>query len=221
MSLSGLFVQALNGLAAASTLFLLASGLSLIFGVTRIVNFAHGSLYMLGAYMAWTLTSRLQGVFGFWLAVFASAIAIGVVGMLIELAIMRRIYRAPELIQLLATFALTLVIKDMTLAVWGAEDLLGPRAPGLSGAISILDRRIPQYDLALIASGPLVLLGLQLLLTRTRWGILVRAATQDREMVAALGVNQTVLFTSIFALGAGLAGLGGALQPSLRASPWI
>ena len=212
MSLSGLFVQALNGLAAASTLFLLASGLSLIFGVTRIVNFAHGSLYMLGAYMAWTLTSRLQGVFGFWLAVFASAIAIGVVGMLIELAIMRRIYRAPELIQLLATFALTLVIKDMTLAVWGAEDLLGPRAPGLSGAISILDRRIPQYDLALIASGPLVLLGLQLLLTRTRWGILVRAATQDREMVAALGVNQTVLFTSIFALGAGLAGLGGALQ---------
>ena len=212
MSLSALFVQALNGLAAASTLFLLASGLSLIFGVTRIVNFAHGSLYMLGAYVAWSLTSRLQGVSGFWLAVFASAVAIGVVGMLIELAIMRRIYRAPELFQLLATFALTLIIKDVTLAVWGAEDLLGPRAPGLSGAISILDRRIPQYDLALIASGPLVLLGLQLLLTRTRWGILVRAATQDREMVAALGVNQTILFTSVFALGAGLAGLGGALQ---------
>lgn len=212
MSLSGLFVQALNGLAAASTLFLLASGLSLIFGVTRIVNFAHGALYMLGAYVAWSLTDRLQGAFGFWFAILASAATIGVVGMLIELTILRRIYRAPELFQLLATFALTLVIKDATLAIWGAEDLLGPRAPGLAGAITILGRRVPQYDLALIASGPIVLLALQLLLTRTRWGVLVRAATQDREMVAALGVNQAVLFTSVFALGAALAGLGGALQ---------
>ncbi|MCB1535846.1 MAG: ABC transporter permease [Rhodoblastus sp.] len=212
MSLSGLFVQALNGLAAASTLFLLASGLSLIFGVTRIVNFAHGSLYMLGAYVAWSLTDRLQGVFGFWFAILASATAIGVVGMIVELTILRRIYRAPELFQLLATFALTLVIKDATLALWGAEDLLGPRAPGLAGAITILGRRVPEYDLALIASGPIVLLALQLLLTRTRWGVLVRAATQDREMVAALGVNQAVLFTSVFALGAALAGLGGALQ---------
>ncbi|MCB1541287.1 MAG: ABC transporter permease [Rhodoblastus sp.] len=212
MSLSGLFVQALNGLAAASTLFLLASGLSLIFGVTRIVNFAHGSFYMLGAYVAWSLTDRLQGALGFWFAIVVSAAAIGVIGMIVELAIMRRIYRAPELFQLLATFALTLVIKDATLALWGAEDLLGPRAPGLAGAITILDRRVPQYDLALIASGPLVLLALQLLLTRTRWGVLVRAATQDRQMVAALGVNQAVLFTSVFALGAALAGLGGALQ---------
>ena len=212
MSLSGLFVQALNGLAAASTLFLLASGLSLIFGVTRIVNFAHGSFYMLGAYVAWSLTDRLQGAIGFWFSILAGAAAIGVIGMIVELTIMRRIYRAPELFQLLATFALTLVIKDATLALWGAEDLLGPRAPGLAGAITILDRRVPQYDLALIASGPLVLLALQLLLTRTRWGVLVRAATQDRQMVAALGVNQAVLFTSVFALGAALAGLGGALQ---------
>ncbi|HMN70958.1 MAG TPA: ABC transporter permease [Rhodoblastus sp.] len=212
MSLSGLFVQALNGLATASTLFLLASGLSLIFGVTRIVNFAHGSLYMIGAYVAWSLTEHLQGAFGFWFAILASAITVGVLGALIELTILRRIYRAPELFQLLATFALTLVIKDVALFIWGAEDLLGPRAPGLSGAISILDRRVPQYDLALIAAGPLVLIALHLLLTRTRWGVLVRAATQDREMVAALGVNQTLLFTSVFAIGAALAGLGGALQ---------
>ncbi len=212
MSLSGLLVQALNGLAAASTLFLLASGLSLIFGVTRIVNFAHGSFYMLGAYVAWSLSQRLQGPFGFWVAVFGSAAAIGVVGLAVEFLILRRIYRAPELFQLLATFALTLVVKDAALAIWGAEDLLGPRAPGLAGAVSILDRRIPEYDLVLIVSGPLVLIALQLLLTRTRWGILVRAATQDREMVSALGVNQTVLFTSVFALGAALAGLGGALQ---------
>ncbi len=212
MSLSGLFVQALNGLAAASTLFLLAAGLSLIFGVTRIVNFAHGSLYMIGAYVAWSLTERLQGALGFWFAIAASAIVVGIIGALLELTILRRIYRAPELFQLLATFALTLIIKDVALFVWGAEDLLGPRAPGLSGALTILDRRVPQYDLALIAAGPLVLIALHLLLTRTRWGILVRAATQDREMVAALGVNQTLLFTSVFAIGAALAGLGGALQ---------
>ena len=212
MSFSALVVQGLNGLAAASTLFLLAAGLSLIFGVTRIVNFAHGSLYMLGAYIAWSLATRLQGVFGFWSAILISAIATGAIGMIAEMTIMRRIYRAPELFQLLATFALTLVIKDAALAIWGAEDLLGPRAPGLSGAITLLDRRILEYDIALIVSGPIVLICLQLLLTRTRWGVLVRAATQDREMVAALGVNQTILFTSVFALGAALAGLGGALQ---------
>lgn len=212
MSLSALVVQGLNGLAAASTLFLLASGLSLIFGVTRIVNFAHGSLYMLGAYIAWSLATRLSGAVGFWSAILLSAIATGVIGMIAEMTIMRRIYRAPELFQLLATFALTLVIKDAALAIWGAEDLLGPRAPGLTGAITLLDRRIPQYDIALIVCGPIVLIALQLLLTRTRWGVLVRAATQDREMVGALGVNQTILFTSVFALGAALAGLGGALQ---------
>lgn len=212
MSLSGLLVQALNGLAAASTLFLLACGLSLIFGVTRIVNFAHGSLYMLGAYVAWSLTDRWHGALGFWGAIVVASLAVGAIGVAIELLILRRIYRAPELFQLLATFALTLVIKDAALAIWGAEDLLGPRAPGLSGAITILDRRVPQYDLALVAAGPIVLIALHLLLTRTRWGVLVRAATQDREMVGALGVNQSLLFTSVFALGAALAGLGGALQ---------
>lgn len=212
MSLSGLLVQALNGLAAASTLFLLACGLSLIFGVTRIVNFAHGSLYMLGAYVAWSLTDRLHGALGFWGAMLATALMVGAIGTLIEFVILRRIYRAPELFQLLATFALTLVIKDAALAIWGAEDLLGPRAPGLAGAVTVLGRRVPEYDFALIAAGPLVLAGLHLLLTRTRWGVLVRAATQDREMVGALGVNQSLLFTSVFALGAALAGLGGALQ---------
>jgi branched-chain amino acid transport system permease protein len=212
MTLSGLLVQSLNGLATASTLFLLAAGLSLIFGVTRIVNFAHGSLYMLGAYIAWSLTERLAGAFGFWTSMAISALAVGAIGALIELLLLRRIYRAPELFQLLATFALTLIARDVVLRIWGSEDLLGPRAPGLSGSVAVLGRLVPQYDFALIIIGPVVLLALQLLLTRTRWGVLVRAATQDREMVGALGVNQSVLFTSVFALGAALAGLGGALQ---------
>jgi branched-chain amino acid transport system permease protein len=125
---------------------------------------------------------------------------------------LRRIYRAPELFQLLATFALVLIINDSALWLWGPEDLLGPRAPGLTGAVEILGRHLPSYDLFLIFVGPAVLLVLYVLLARTRFGRLVRAATQDREMVGALGVNQAVLFTAVFALGAGLAGLGGALQ---------
>ena len=212
MTLSGLLAQLINGLSAASTLFLLAVGLSLIFGVTRIVNFAHGSLYMLGSYVAWSLTNRLEGAFGFWGSILLTAVAVGIVGALIEILLLRRIYQAPELFQLLATFAVTLVVRDAVLAIWGPEDLVGPRAPGLRGATEILGRRIPDYDLLLIAVGPLVLLALWLLLTRTRWGVLIRAATQDRDMVGALGVNEAVLFSGVFALGAALAGLGGALQ---------
>jgi len=209
---SAFLVQLLNGLAGASSLFLVAAGLSLIFGVTRIVNFAHGSFYMLGVYLAVTLTGQLGAGLGFWPALLLAALAVGVIGALIEVLVLRRIYRAPELFQLLATFALVLVIKDAALWSWGAEDLLGPRAPGLGGAIDILGRRFPTYDLLLIVVGPAVLGVITLLLTRTRWGTLVRAATQDREMVGALGVDQARLFTGVFALGALLAGLGGALQ---------
>jgi branched-chain amino acid transport system permease protein len=212
VTLSAFLVQLLNGLAGASSLFLVAAGLSLIFGVTRIVNFAHGSFFMLGVYLAVTLTGQLGAGIGFWPSVLLAALAVGLIGAIVEVLLLRRIYQAPELFQLLATFALVLVIKDATLWLWGAEDLLGPRAPGLSGSIEILGRRFPSYDLLLIVIGPAVLGLLTLLLTRTRWGTLVRAATQDREMVGALGVNQAVLFTGVFALGALLAGLGGALQ---------
>jgi len=211
MNLSGLVVQLINGLAGASSLFLVGAGLSLIFGVTRIVNFAHGSFYMLGVYIAYTLADKLGGAW-FWPALLLAALAVGAIGALVETLLLRRVYRAPELFQLLATFALMLVIKDAALWAWGPEDLLGPRAPGLSGAVEILGRRVPSYDLFLIVVGPLVLGLLWLLLTRTRWGTLVRAATQDREMVSALGVNQAWLFTAVFALGTMLAGLGGALQ---------
>src|SRR5919201_372956 len=158
-SMTSFAIQLLNGLAGASTLFLIASGLSLIFGVTRIVNFAHGSLYMLGLYVAYSLIEALgRTPLGFWGAVVLAALAVGLVGILIELLVLRRIYRAPELFQLLATFAVVLVIKDVALYAWGSEDLVGPRAPGLSGAIDILGKRIPSYDLLLIAIGPLVLL---------------------------------------------------------------
>jgi branched-chain amino acid transport system permease protein len=212
MDLSSLIVQLLNGLAGASSLFLVAAGLSLIFGVTRIVNFAHGSFFMVGIYIAYTLVEKLSASIGFWPALLLAPLAVGLLGAVIEVTLLRRIYRAPELFQLLATFALVLVIKDAVLWIWGPEELLGPRAPGLKGSVEILSRNFPSYDLFLIVVGPVLLGLLWLLLTRTRWGTLVRAATQDREMVAALGVNQAWLFTAVFALGALLAGLGGALQ---------
>ena len=212
MDISSFIAQLLNGLASASSLFLVAVGLSLIFGVTRIVNFAHGSFFMLGIYVAYSLVERLSPAIGFWPALLLAPLVVGALGALVEVSLLRRIYRAPELFQLLATFALVLIIKDAALWFWGPEELLGPRAAGLEGSVQILGRQYPTYDLFLIVVGPLVLGLLWLLLTRTRFGILVRAATQDREMVSALGVNQAWLFTAVFALGALLAGLGGALQ---------
>jgi branched-chain amino acid transport system permease protein len=212
MTLNALLFQALNGLSSASGLFFVAVGLSLIFGVSRIINIAHGSLYMLGTYIAYSFATHVGGAFGFWGGIVATAVLVGLIGGLIEILLLRRIYRAPELFQLLATFALVLVINDATLAIWGPEDLFGPRAPGLRGAVELLGRHLPSYDLFLAVIGPVMLVILHLVLARTRFGRLVRAATQDREMLGALGVNQALLFTSVFALGAALAGFGGALQ---------
>jgi len=212
MTFSALLLQLLNGLASASSLFLLAAGLSLIFGVTRIVNFAHGSFMMLGAYLAYSLIGRLGGGVGYWCAVLLSAIGVGSLGALVEATLLRRLYRAPELLQLIATFGLVLIVSDAVLHIWGAQDLLGPRAPGLGGTVSILGHAVPQYDLFLIACGPLVWLALTALLRRTRWGLLVRAASQDRVMTAALGVDQARLFSGVFFVGTLLAGLAGALQ---------
>ena len=206
------FVQFLTGLASAASLFLVASGLSIIFGVTRIVNFAHGAFYMLGAYVAYTLTERLSGALGFWGGIVMAALAVAAFGVLIEMILLRRIYRSPELFQLLATFGLTLMIEDIVVLIWGPNDLLGRRAPGFRGAVDFFGQQIPTYDLFLIVLSPIVLGVLWLLFRRTRWGVLVRAATQDRDMVAALGVNQKWLFTSVFALGVFLAAFGGALQ---------
>jgi branched-chain amino acid transport system permease protein len=205
--------QFLNGLSTASTLFLVSVGLSLIFGVTRIVNFAHGSFYMLGAYIAYTLTAFLPATpLGFWGGLALAAVAAGLLGVVMEVVILRRIYHAPALFQILATFGVILVVSNLTQTIWGAEDEFTPLAPGLKGAVRILGLPYPQYDLAMIGLGPLVLIVLWVVFSRTRWGILIRAATQDREMAGALGVNQKLLFTSVLFLGCLLGGLGGAVQ---------
>jgi branched-chain amino acid transport system permease protein len=207
------FAQFLTGLSSASSLFLVACGLSLIFGVSRVVNFAHGSFYMLGAYVAYWLVQFVPGsILGFWGSVLAAALIVALVGTVVEILILKRIYNAPELYQLVATFGVVLLMQDAILFIFGGDDQFGPRAPGLDSVVRIFGEPIPEYDLLLIALGPIVLGGLWLLLNRTRWGVLVRAATLDREMVASLGVNQSWLFTSVFFLGSFLAGLGGALQ---------
>jgi branched-chain amino acid transport system permease protein len=206
------FNQFVTGLASASSLFLAACGLSIIFGVSRIVNFSHGAFYMLGAYIAFTLSQYLTGAVGFWSAIVLASVIVAALGAIVEISLLRRIYGAHELLQLLLTFGVTLVVEDAVVLIWGPSDLLGPRAPGLKGALSLFGQPFPTYDLLLIALGPLTLILIQLLLRRTHWGVLVRAATQDREMVAALGVNQQWLFTSVFTLGVFLAAFGGALE---------
>ncbi len=203
-------VQFLTGLASASSLFLVAVGLSLIFGVTRIINLAHGSFYMLGAYVAQMLVTELgTGVLGYLVAVVGGALAVGVFGVVMEVVLLRRIYRAPELFQLVATFGVLLIVKDATRAIWGVQD---KTSPALRGTIPLGDQAVPVFDAAFIVIGLAVLGAIWLLMTKTRWGTMVRAATQDREMVGALGVNQKLLFTSVLFVGAALAGLGGSLQ---------
>jgi branched-chain amino acid transport system permease protein len=215
VSLASFAAQLLNGLASASSLFLISAGLTLIFGVTRIVNFAHGSLYMVGAYVAYSVGSALgaydDSALAFWAAALAAAAAAAVLGALIEIGILKRLYAAPELLQLTATFGIVLIVRDAALAIWGPEDRLGPRVPGFADAVDIAGHALPEYDLLLLAIGPLVLVALTLLVRRTRFGLVVRAASENRVLTGALGIDQSRLFTAVFALGAALAGVAGAL----------
>ncbi|MHB1304956.1 MAG: ABC transporter permease [Acidiphilium sp.] len=218
---AGLFlIQLLTALGTASSLFLVAAGLTVIFGVTRVVNFAHGSLYMLGAYIGWTILRHLpNGPIWFALGCLATAAALGAIGVAIEMILLRRLYHAPELYQLLATFGIVLMAENIVQLVWGPNALTIPRPGWMRGAVPIAGQAFPLYNLVMLAVGPAVLLLLWLLFTRTRWGSLVRAATQDRDMVAALGVPQQLLFTAVFGLGSALAGLSGALSlPNIAAT---
>jgi len=213
-----LAVQCLNGLTQAMFLFLIASGLSLIFGVLGVLNFAHGSLYMLGAYLSYTIASRFVGSPAtFWVALVLGSIGVALVGGIIESVFLRPVYRREELDQLLVTYALVLIISDLVKLAWGAENRSGSRPALLAGSVDIAGRDFPTYNLFVLAVGPLVALALWLLLRRTQFGRLVRAAANDREMVGVVGVNVTGLFTGVFVLGAWLGGLGGGLAAPIGA----
>ncbi|GIX46238.1 MAG: hypothetical protein KatS3mg131_0449 [Candidatus Tectimicrobiota bacterium] len=209
---SFLLVQFLNGLSQAMTLFLIAAGLSLIFGVLGILNFAHGSLYMLGAYFTFTVVRLFQeDAAAFWLAVLIAPVAVALVSGAIEWLLLRRLYAREHLYQLLFTYAIVLIISDFVKFAWGTDNLSVSRPAVLAGAVRLFTRYFATYDVFLLIAGPCIALGLWLLLTHTHWGKTIRAAAVDREMLAALGVNVPRLFTTVFVFGAWLGGLGGAL----------
>jgi branched-chain amino acid transport system permease protein len=210
-------VQLLGGLSYATTLFLMAAGLTLIFGVTRIVNFAHGSFFMLGALFSahWLVHWYPDWADSAWLYLLAMLLGAAVAacaGALADVLLLRRMAAAPELYQLVATFGLTLAMHDAMRWVFGNEEVFAPRFPTLRGSVEIGGELFPSYQLALMLVGPLVWLGLHLMLTRTLFGQRLRAATEDREILGALGVNPRPLMLAAVVLGCALAGLGGALQ---------
>jgi branched-subunit amino acid ABC-type transport system permease component len=209
---SFLFGQVLGGLTAAMFLFLIASGLSLIFGVLRVLNFAHGSFYMLGAYLAWQVV-RWVGPAGegFWLAAFGAALGVALLGAVVERLLLRHLYGREELYQLLFTYALVLILGDVAKVAWGTGQLSVSRPPSLSGSLQLFGITLPHYNLFIILLGPTIALLFWLLLQRTAVGRIVRAAALDRETLGALGANVGWIYTGMFFVGSFLAGLGGAL----------
>lgn len=206
--------QVLNGLQFGVMLFLMAAGLTLIFGVMGLINLAHGSLYMIGAFAA----AWIAGATGsFALALVAALTAAAVVGALVEILVIRRLYTTDHLDQVLATFALILIFSEGTRWVFGSFPLYLDIPDILSGPVMLPGGiAYPLYRLTLIGAGLAVALGLWLLIERTRIGIQIRAGENDREMIAALGVDISKLYTLVFALGAALAGLAGALVGAIQ-----
>ncbi len=195
-------------------LFLIAAGLTIIFGVMGILNFAHGSLYMLGAYLSYSLV--VQGKLAFWWALAIAPLIVAAVGGILEILFLRRIYQRDVSFQLLLTFAFVLIINDSVRLLWGSAPLTVPLPPSLKTSIAILGRTYPVYNLFIIVIAFAVGIGLWLFLTRTRWGKILRAASQERMMTGALGINVPLLFTGVFMLSAWLGGIGGVLAAPLR-----
>lgn len=209
-----LIEQLLNGLQLGVMLFLMAAGLTLIFGVMGLINLAHGSLYMIGAFACATVATATGS---FWIGLIASLAAAAGVGAIIEVAVIRRLYDRDHLDQVLATFALILILSEGARWLFGSFPLYLDIPPMLQGAVPLPGGGQYQlYRLAIIGVGIAVAIGLYLLISRTRLGMRIRAGESDREMIGALGVDIGTLYTVVFALGAALAGLAGALVGALQ-----
>lgn len=202
----------MGGLTTAMFLFLIASGLSLVFGVMRVINFAHGSFYMLGAYLAWQAVQWVQpSGGGFWLAAIFAAVAVGLLGAVVERFLFRYLYGRDELYQLLFTYALVLILGDAAKFLWGVGQLSVSAPPLLSGSVQILGTTQPLYSLFIVVIGPAIAFFGWYALNHTGVGRMVRAAQMDREMLDALGANVGTIYTGMFVFSAFLAGLSGAL----------
>jgi branched-subunit amino acid ABC-type transport system permease component len=216
---SFVFAQSVSGLTAAMFLFLIASGLSLIFGVLRVLNFAHGTFYMLGAYTTYQLVQWVGvGTGRFWPTALAGALVVAALGGVIERFLFRRLYGKEELYQLLFTYALALILSDAAKMLWGTQQKSVSRPPELTGALKLFGATIPHYNLFIILLGPAIALTFWVVLQRTRVGRYIRAAALDRETLGALGVNVDALYTWVFVLASFLGGLGGALISPMRAT---
>ncbi|MEW6352271.1 MAG: branched-chain amino acid ABC transporter permease [Thermodesulfobacteriota bacterium] len=211
ITMTSLFHQVLVGLSRTTILFIVSSGLSLVLGVLRIPNVAHGSLYMIGAFLACSVASWVGGAAGFWVALVLAPLGVALSSLVVERVLFCRLYEREHLMLLLFTFAFMLLCKDLVKLIWGAEwrSLSAPIV--LQGSFSIGGLPLPRFNLFLLVIGPLVALGLWLLTNRTKIGKIARAAALDREMVSAVGINVSWVYAAVFVIGCGLAGLGGAL----------
>lgn len=221
MSPTFLLTQFVNGLSLGMNLFIIAAGLTIVLGVLRVLNFAHGAFYMVGAYVSYSIVRAFGGTMaGFWLAVIGATLALGLLGLLLERLFLRHLYGRDPIYQLLFTFALVLILGDLVRVVWGTNVLSIPFPPGFGGAVNLGILTYPTYRLFLLVAGVVIATVLWYVTQRTRWGRQIRAATQDREMLSALGLNVPFIYASVFVLGSALAGLGGALAaPSIALDP--
>ncbi|MBN2333445.1 MAG: branched-chain amino acid ABC transporter permease [Deltaproteobacteria bacterium] len=212
LNLAAFCQQILVGLSKTTILFIVSSGLSLVLGVLRIPNLAHGSLYMIGAFLTYSLALLFGGGgLGFWLALLLSPLCVALAGLLMERGLFRHLYEREHLMLLLFTFSFTLVFGDLVKLVWGSEYRSLPLPSFFQGSIETFGLPFPKYNLFLLAVGPLVAAGLWYLTNRTAIGKIARAAAVDREMVGAIGINVSLVFCAVFVIGCFLAGFGGAL----------
>ena len=207
-------LQVVSGLVSASILFLLAAGLSLIFGVCRVLNLAHGAFFMLATYVAYQLPFLFGGdsTLSFWLVLLLGPLLLAALGAVVEVTLFRRIYGADILVQLLPTIALIFIFGDVVRFIWGLPSKTVASPEQFSGAVSVLGVFFPSYYGLIMVAGAVVAIALWTFVYRTRWGILIRAIAQDREMSASLGINETAIYTAVFAIAVWLAGVAGVLS---------
>jgi branched-subunit amino acid ABC-type transport system permease component len=218
--LENFLFQGLIGLSLAMYLWLISAGLTIIFGVLRIVNFAHGSLFMVGAYLAYTFYGLMKLPFP--LAILLSLLGTGFLGFVMERVFLRRLYGLDEAYQLILTFGFILILDDAVKLIWGGVFKIPPMPEFLDGAWPVLGRSFPVYNAFVIAVGVVVAFALWWLFEKTWWGRVVRATAADREMASAIGINVLRVFSAVFVVGAMLAALGGAIGTPVRvAAPGI